>query len=338
MKKFSKKIVLCGMSALFAAALMSCDDSGSPKSKPELPEPPSPGEHPAWIPDDIEYPYAGEDAVTAISGNMVDDGDADGTNADTYIKLVHGGESGVVCTAVEGLGVNGSKCWRVSQTGGATSEWQEFNFDLTPIYGQGKSYLISFKYKADPGVADEKDADGNPNQIYGYKSKDVALDVSYSVYSGDVKMYTAAQGLEYYDFSGDGDEIGVWGTAIKSPWSNPFSTEDVFYEGLAEALGVEPETLEINTGAAKASDNWKECNLIIPSTALEEKINNTGVYYFGLTFSMGPNAVGGYSYLLDDISIKDLNAEIEYFGRSWKDPNAAPEPEEPEEPEEGSEA
>jgi hypothetical protein len=157
------------------------------------------------------------------------------------------------------------------------------------------------------------------------------LGVSASVYSGDVKMYMKAQGKEHYDYDPpEGSEpVGVWGTPIVSPWAIPFSTDDVFYEGLAEALDVEPETIALYDGesALTVTDDWKECNLIIPSTEIEKKANNTGVYTFAITFSLGdgttdPSNLGGFTYLLDDISIQDLNADVEYLGRTWKDPSS----------------
>ncbi len=324
MKKNSKKFAIIGTLALIAAMFISCPtntNSGTTPTPEPLPPPPPPGEKPEWLKDIVTYPDEFENDIGIISGNLVEDGDADGTSAAASPKLLLGGETGVTSDQVDG-GATG-KCYKQMQTGSGT--WQETNFDLTPIYGQGKSYLVSFKYKADPDAA---------NTVFTgttkYKSADEPLHVSYAAYSGDVKMVCAKHGVEHYDFAYE-EENGVWGTKVISPWGGPFSTDEFFQEGLAEQFNNPDFTL---MAPATASDTWKECNVVIACEDIAAIINNTGMYYFGLSIYMGEEAQGGFSFLLDDIAIYDLNSELEQMGVTWKDP-AIPEEEEVEEGEEG---
>ena len=46
------------------------------------------------------------------------------------------------------------------------------------------------------------------------------------------------------------------------------------------------------------------------------------MYSFNISLYMDKWARGGYSYLLDDIVIKDLNAEKPRTGCTWQDPNS----------------
>jgi hypothetical protein len=70
----------------------------------------------------------------------------------------------------------------------------------------------------------------------------------------------------------------------------------------------------------KLSDEWQEIRYIISSTEIERIVNNSDVYKFDVEFYAGPDGAKGYSYLIDDISIQDLNSEITRAGMTWKDP------------------
>ncbi len=303
MKKNSKKIVTIGTLALVAAMFISCP---KPVDTPVIEE----GEHPAWLKKIAAYPDVSENEVGVISKNLVQDGDADGTAAGASPALLMGGETGVESAVVDG-GVNGTKCYQQRQTG--SGEWQETNFKLTPIYGQGKSYLISFKYKADPAAEAEN-----------FKSKDENLFVSYSAYSGDVQMACMKHGVENWAFDDKWGEKSVWGTDLIGPWGLSFSSDDYLVECLKEQLDPDFAVSEPTT----LSDDWKECNVIIDAETIASALNNTGMYSFGLSIYMGASGEGGYSFLLDDIVILDLNYELEQMDVTWKDPNVTEEDEE----------
>lgn len=309
-----KKIVNCfkfiGI-LLSVLSLAACIKTFEPEPEPPvLPKPP----RIPYIPP-VRYPDDSVNEVGIVSVNYVENGDADGTAAEWSPKLLLGREVGVISEIVDG-GINGSKCYRQSQAG--TGNWQETFLDLTPIYGQGKSYLISFKYKADPEASSTQYVEGQ-----NYKSKDESLNIAYSVYSGDVKMICDKYEVEYYDFDYDGEK-GVWGTYVIGPWGGPFSTDEFFQEALAEYFNPDIKLVSPSV----LTDDWKECNVVIACEDIKEKVNNTGMYCFGLSIYMGATAQGGYSFLLDDIAVYDLNCELEIMGRTWKDPDASEEDEE----------
>lgn len=310
MLKLKKKLFLSGIAALAAFTFMGCPD---PSKGPDQPE------RPSWLPDVVEWPFETEDTVDVISENLFDNGDFDGTNVDD--GLIYKTESGCnVTTDVEG-GASGN-CIRVAQTGSAEKQWEEFQIDLTDLYGQGKSYYLSFKLKADPEAATtvwttttEGEGEEAVAVPVNYKSNNQTLNVSYSVYSGAVKNWANEQKAagntdveDYYDFD---DELpGTEG--IVSPWEGEFSKDLVFEEALP---GV-----KLTTTLPVATDEWTQYDFVIPSSQIEEKINNTGLYSFSISLYMGGHAEGGYSYLLDDIVIKDLNTEIYRIGKAWQDP------------------
>ena len=290
--KITKKILAAGLSALAFCAFTGCSGEDNPGSGPR------PNERPSWLYEDAEYPFVAENALGEIGENLVDNGNADGGKGESST----GAEAGVSVEAVDG-GVDGSKCWRVTQAGGENT-WQEFNFDLTPYYGQGKSYLVSFKLKADPSATAE-----------GYASSGETLDLSYSLYNGAVKNWAEKRGVEHYEYD-DSD------SSIVGPWGGEFSSD-------IDTFGEIEEGFEFS-GAAVATDNWVEYNYVIDTQNIEKKVDNTGVYWFGIAMSMGPEGSGKYSYLLDDIVIKDLNEELERLGQTAFRPVV-------EDPEEGEE-
>ena len=298
MKKFSKKIVLCGMTALLAAALMSCKDDDGPT-------PPPPTDRPSWLLEDAEFPFPGEEyeyEVGELSGNLIDNGDADGGEAETG-AVEYKAESGCTVEYVDG-GVSG-KCCLVKQ--GGTGSWQEFYYDVTKFYGQGKSYLLSFDVKANPDAALVTDALGAAG-----KSNEQPLSVSYAVYSGDVKDWANRTGNEHYDFDDEGKPTGYWKKPIVSPWGGPFSTSEYFTEALKDK-GVE---VELAGDVPLVTENWTHYDYVISTEDIESIINNTGLYVMQVAFSMGPQAVGGYSYMLDNITFRDLNIEVERLGQT----------------------
>lgn len=307
MKKFSKKIVLCGMTVLFAAALISCDD-GSTKSKPRPPKPQ--GQRPSWLLEDAEFPFPGEDfdyEVGELSGNLISDGNADDGEAETG-AVEYKTETGCTVSKVDG-GASG-QCLKVVQ--GGTGTWQEFYFDVTKFYGQGKSYLLSFKVKADPDAETTVfSAATEKNPAVFFASKEQALSVSYTVYSGDVKNWANnTEGCEHYDFE-EGPK-GYWGTAIVGPWGGPFCADEYY----SEELKNKGEDVELSDSTPLVTSEWKQYDYVISSADIESIVNNTGVYQMLVAFSMGANAGGGYSYLLDDIVFKDLNIEVERLGQT----------------------
>lgn len=285
MKKCTKKILLVGLATILAGMLVSCD--GLIKKEPKQ-EP--------IVKDGLKNPYEGEDVLGTVSANLLDDGDADETEGEIYFS-----NYGVTQTKVDG-GVEG-QAWKVVQT---EEEWSELGIDLTSVYGQGKSYLISAKVKNDPENTAHKDA---------------MFTVAWTLYSGDVKNWAdAISGTEYYDYN-ESDP------SIVSPWGGALDTEGTAY-------GYSEDDFNVPT---ELTDEWQEISYIINSTAIEEKVNNSGVYKFSIAFYAGKDGPAGYSFLIDDISIKDLNSELKRNGMTWVDPNAEEEAEEPEETEEEEE-
>ena len=292
-----------------AALVTACPD---PNPNPDPGQGPVPMYGPPvpvvpWVIEDVEFPFPGEDfeyEVGELSGNLISDGNADDGEAETG-AVEYKTETGCTVEKVDG-GASG-QCLKVVQAG--TGAWQEFYFDVTKFYGQGKSYLLSFKVKADPDAETTVfDAANNVN----FASKDQALSVSYTVYSGDVKNWANnTEGCEHYDFE-DGPK-GFWGTAIVSPWGGPFCADEYYSEGL-NAAG-EDVALSANNTPLVTSE-WKQYDYVISYADIESIVNDTGVYQMLVAFSMGPSAGGGYSYLLDDIVFKDLNIEVERLGQT----------------------
>lgn len=240
-----------------------------------------------------DEPYYGENKLGTLSANLVDDGDADETEG----EITKFSNNNVTMDKVDG-GVKG-QAWKISQTG----SWSELVVDLTDFYGRGKSFLVSAKVKNNP----EAEA----------KYKDASFTASYCVYSGDVKNWAdRTEGSEYYDFV-DGS-LNEKGEKIVGPWG-----------GEKDVIGEEFDFTEDELGlVTELSDDWKEIKYIITSTEIEKMINNSGLYKMEVEFYAGKDGASGYSYLIDDISIIDLNSENERLGRTWVDPNAEPEPEE----------
>ena len=287
--KLTKKILIGSLAAFAIAMLTGCPGDG--------PTPPG------------DEPYYGENKYGTPSKNLLDNGDAEGTegeimDVDTYNFTK------------ETVDVEGGHAFKITQTG----SWGELIIDLTDYYAPGKSYLISAKVK------------NNPDAEAAYK--DAAFTASYCVYSGAVKNWAIAEkkrtgeDIEHYDFPGDIE-------GIVGPWGGAKVTTGADYE--CENWPYTDDEFNVVT---ELSDDWEEIKYIIPSTEIERMINNTGLYVFEVEFYAGGSneCPAGYSYLIDDISIIDFNSEIRRTGRTWKDPNAKdPNEEEPEEGEDDSE-
>ncbi len=243
------------------------------------------------------------DTVGQISDNLVYNGNAenqDTRNSSGLLTL----PSKDSITQLSGLGVDNSTCWKILQTGNEV--WQEVNFDLTQFYAPGKSYAVSFKLKADP------DAETTPYGSDTYKSTGMHFRVYYSVYSGAVKDWAVENGKEHYEYSDDDDPN------IVSPFDGGYCSVD------DESQLVSGYQLN-NPDSSYANDfpggDWVLYSFVIPASEISRIVNGTGLYAFNVAFYMGEEGEGGYSYLIDDIVIKDLNTEIEYTGRTWNDPS-----------------
>ena len=225
-----------------------------------------------------------ENTLGTIGENLVANGDADSEGTEGIKPVMDfGGTAEVVAGGYTG------NCWKITQN--HRVEWQELNCYLTDVYGQGKSYLVSFKIKADP------DAGANEFSSYGE-----LLNLGYSVYSGAVQDWAIATGYSYWDWDSSNPNI-------VEPWGLSFSSDEVF----EDIPGI--DFLNVNTPVL--TDEWKQYNFVIPASEIDRVANGTGVYEFVLAFSVGPSAAYGYSYLLDDIEIRDLNTELPRTGRTW---------------------
>ncbi len=227
------------------------------------------------------------DKLGTVGPNLVDNGDADETEGEIMDMSTYN----LTKEAVPG-GVTGN-AWKITQTG----SWGEVIVDITKCYAPGKSFRVSAKVKNDP------DADSD--------HKDCQFTASYCVYSGAVKNWAIEQtnktgeDVAHYDYDGSDENI-------VGPWDGKKDTS-------GEAYGYSADDFNLVT---ELSDDWEEINYIIPASEIEAKINNSGLYVMEVEFYAGPEANAGYSYLIDDISIVDLNTEIKRAGRTWEDPNA----------------
>lgn len=242
--------------------------------------------------------YEGENKLGTPSENLVNDGDADGYRGEIYAFGLNDVEKTVVAGGVTG------NAYKMKQTG---DEWCEFTFDLTDYYGPGKSFLISAKIKGDPEVEDEAIRHGS-------------FTACYCVYSGDVQDWAVANNTKYYDFKEGATNKN--GKEIVGPWGGEKDVEGEDFDFEEEMEFNVPKVL---------TDDWQEIKYIITSTEIERMINDSGLYKMEVEFYAGPDAAGGYSYLIDDISIIDLNSEIKRAGQTWVDPTETEEDEEEEE-------
>jgi hypothetical protein len=268
--KLTKKILI-GSLAAFALAMLTGCPGNNPDPKPE---------------------NTVENKLGKMSGNLLDDGDAEGTEGEIYKMSSYNLER-------EKVEVEGGHAWKVVQTG----KWGELIIDLTEVYAPGKSFLISAKVKNNP------DADSS--------AKNCAFAASYTVYSGAVKNWAdAREDTEHYDF--DPSE----NPNIISPWDGEKDTTGADYD-----CDDFPYTADDFGIPLQLSDSWQEVRYIIPATEIDKIVDNSGLYELEIAFSAGKDADAPYSYLIDDITIIDLNSEIEPTGQTWVDPNA-PDPEE----------
>jgi len=245
--------------------------------------------------NELQNPYSGENKLGKIGSNLVYDGDADDCDG----EILSFDNNNVVMTKVDG-GVTG-QAWKINQTG----EWSELVVDLTDYYGQGKSFLISAKVKNDP----EAEA----------KYQNASFTSTWCLYSGDVKNWATENDCQHYDFDeskADSSIVGPWGGEKDVTGEDFGYTEDDF------------------NSISELSDEWQEIKFIVSSTEIEKIVNNSGVYKFEIEFYAGKDGAPGYSYLIDDLSIQDLNSERFRHGKTWKDPNAEEELEGEEELEE----
>jgi len=225
----------------------------------------------------------------------------DDGNADEEIGEISLTNYGATVTRTEGGGVTGN-AWKVMQT---ETEWSELSIELTDVYAKGKSFLVSAKVKNDPDGA----------------HKDAEFTTAWTLYSGDVKNWAErTPGMEYYDY--DGSE-----SSIVSPWGGELDVDGSDYGYSQDDFNLVDEL----------SDEWQEIKFIINTSEIERIVNNSGLYKFSIAFYAGKDGPAGYSFLIDDVCVVDLNPELKYEGQTWVDPNAEEETEEPEGTEEEEE-
>lgn len=219
--------------------------------------------------------------------NLLEDGNADGNSADDIgiepAKLEPG--QGLSFDPEEG-GVTGD-CYLAKQTGGAWSG--ELQVDLTAYYGKGKNYLISAKVKNNPTFT-------NPGDTFHF---------SYVCYSGAVDAFAALTGDEYYDYD---DEAGT-AAGIVSPWGGELKNDEFDEFNFPIKLS---ETKDV-----MLNNKWQTLYFAVPSSEIERMIDGTGLRSLSISFYMGTSAERGYSYLIDDIYVWDLNPEIPFEGQTY---------------------
>ena len=196
-------------------------------------------------------------------------------------------EDGATLAVTAGAGKSGSDALLVTQT----AQYGEVVFDLTPYYGFGKSYYVEAWYK---NVGGE-----------GTRTDDLTAYLSFSIVTGS--GYDAAH--QTYDLEGQYD--GDW-------------MDD---DGALEFFELETN----QNGASIESGEWTKVSAILDAENIEkvmlaedEAYNGDGdptMYLLSIVFFVGkyPNE-DNYVYYLSDVTVKDLNTELEVEGKTYEAP------------------
>ncbi len=225
-----------------------------------------------------------ENVLGEVSENLIENGTFDVENNK---GVVSDEDAGV--TFVEGLGIGGSNAIDVI----TVEKYGSINIDFTEFYGRGKSYYVEASFKNNGSV----------------NTSDPTAHIDVTVVSGAVQDAVKSQGWEgYYDC-------------------------DDIYEGgvLSDDDALDLFEIETSSGGATLSDTeWVTVSCIIDAETIEALLVNTTnkygsgdptIYKLMAVFYVGHNdAQDNYHYLVDNIVIKDLNAELDVEGKTYEAP------------------
>ena len=229
------------------------------------------------------------------SANLVYNGDFNnGTDTDV---TEDGSEIEIQATT----GIEGSGALYVFQNSG--EGYGEVMVDITKYYGRGKSYYVEASFKNVGG-------EGTP-------ATDIMAKISFSVVSG--AGYDKYQ--KTYDVPGQYDYS----------WIDDAQALEIFEKKTGGAGGV-----DISDGEWHTISGVLDAETIDTMITTQTQDHGTGateptLYYMSVAIFVGTwPTQDGYKYLLDNVKIIDLNAELERTGKTWVDPTAAEEDDEEE--------
>lgn len=217
-----------------------------------------------------------------VSENLYENGAFD---AEDSIKPVSDEDATVTFAA--GLGINGTNAIDVL----TVENYGSINIDFTEFYGRGKSYYIEASFKNNGSV----------------RTDDPTAHIDITVVSGAVQDAVASHG-----------------------WKGYYDCDDIYEGGvLADDDALDIFEIETHSGGATLSDTeWVTVSCIIDAETIEKLLVDTNdkygsgdptMYKLMAVFYVGHNeAQDNYHYLVDNIIIKDLNAELDVEGQTWE--------------------
>ena len=240
-----------------------------------------------------------ENELGEESANLVYNGDFNsGTESDVV-------DDGSEIEIQAGIGIEGSGGLYVFQNSfddeGNPGGWGETLVDITKYYARGKSYYVEASFK---NIGGEGTPDTN---ILGTISFSVVSGAGYNKYH------------KTYDVPGQYD-YGWLDDAL--------------------ALSVFEKTTSGANGVDLSDGNWHTISGILDAETIEQMLvtqtENHGkggeeptLFYMAISIFVGKYPYqDGYKYVLDNVKIIDLNAELPREGKTWVDPDAAEEEEE----------
>ena len=229
------------------------------------------------------------------SANLVYNGDFNnGTDTDVV-------EDGSEIAIQADTGIGGSGALYVFQNSG--EGYGEVMVDITKYYGRGKSYYVEASFKNVGG-------EGTPET-------DIMAKLSFSVVSGaGYDKYKKT-----YDVPGQYD----YG------WIDDALAAEIFEKTTSGAGGVDISDGEWHTISAVLDAETIETMITTQTETHGTGATEPTLYYMAVSIFVGTwPTQDGYKYLLDNVKIIDLNAELDRTGRTWVDPTAAEEDDEEE--------
>ena len=205
---------------------------------------------------------------------------------------------------VEGVGIKGSNCIRVTQQEG----YGELMIEVQKAYSKGKSYYFEAWFRDDTD--------------YKVNSGASQASISITVYDQDIVNIAKAAGKEYYDYDSN---CSFYDPKQPDPYSIEAVTEikrpdeDMDYSSALAPILVFNEDGELEEDLVLSEvieyDAWTRLNGMVYSSDIGhivDAINPGDLVGFYLNFFLGsyPNQ-GGYEYYVDNIRFLDLDPQIE---------------------------
>ena len=280
----AKKITLTMLVLLIASALVfvSCTQEASGGKKPA----PTPAPEDDFDDLDPVYNTKGTAQDLLVNGNF-----------DVYDTLTEWVHDDAEMTMATGVGIDDSDAMRVYQGAikdPSKEEWGQTSIDLTEYYGRGKSYYFEASFKLE--------------QCERTANIDKTAHISFTVCSGAVK-----------------DAV-----ATHSDWEDYYSCDDI-YQGTFMDKTAASEFFGLPLAGTSKEINeteWVTLSAILDAETIDKLLVDTTkaypngssptMYKLLAVFYVGSDGYqGGYTYLMDNVVIKDLNKEIEAEGQTW---------------------